>query len=155
MSESNNTSVKPWHHSVPVLRRGKSSFESYVPSIGWLYADNAVWGGELWSRELCWVFLRKNRLKEYISITRNISGQVLLTYACQAYYIPTVPDFPHKHTHGVVTKTVSISLPKVNIFKQMQQSVDNNVGGMEKETKNREKGLRLKAERILGLSFSP
>lgn len=50
MSTINTTSAKP---SVPVLRRGKSSLESYVPSMGWLYADSAVCGGELWSKELC------------------------------------------------------------------------------------------------------
>lgn len=31
---------------------------SYVPRAGSLYvADAALWGGELWSRELCCVFL--------------------------------------------------------------------------------------------------
>lgn len=78
-------------HCVPVLRSGKSSFESYVPSIGWLYADKAVWGGELWSKELCWVFLQKdNKINKAEILLYNV------LYICQGLpqAIITI-DYPH------------------------------------------------------------
>lgn len=109
MSTINTTSAKP---SVPVLRRGKSSLESYVPSMGWLYADSAVCGGELWSKELCWVFLQKNkkttqkrRLKTLnsISITCYMNVETLLRRLCTHDTFPaqsiTIRDFWYSHTH--------------------------------------------------------
>lgn len=106
MSTINTTSAKP---SVPVLRRGKSSLESYVPSMGWLYADSAVCGGELWSKELCWVFLQKNkkatqnrRLKTLnnISVTcyMNVETRVCTRDTFPAQSI-TIRDFWYSHTH--------------------------------------------------------
>lgn len=111
MSTINTTSAKP---SVPVLRRGKSSFESYVPSMGWLYADSAVCGGELWSKELCWVFLQKKpkkttttqkrRLKTLNSITIMcyMNVETLLRRLCTHDTFPaqsiTICDFWYSHT---------------------------------------------------------
>lgn len=111
MSTINTTSAKP---SVPVLRRGKSSFESYVPSMGWLYADSAVCGGELWSKELCWVFLQnknkkttttqKRRLKTLNSITIMcyMNVETLLRRLCTHDTFPaqsiTIRDFWYSHT---------------------------------------------------------
>lgn len=39
-----------------------------MPSMGWVYADSAVWGGELLSRELCWVFLQKKDNKDMTDV---------------------------------------------------------------------------------------
>lgn len=51
--------------ALPVFLSGKSSLESYMPRTGWLYVpDTPLWGGELWSRELCCVFLHRWKEKE-------------------------------------------------------------------------------------------
>lgn len=111
-------------HCVPVLRSGKSSFESYVPSIGWLYADKAVWGGELWSKELCWVFLQKdNKINKAEILSYNV------LYICRG-----LPPAIITHTTGSETETASISVPKVGTLKG-GNGVDNNVGGTEDMTK--------------------
>lgn len=77
--DGNKKKIQKCCYSLPVLRRGKSSFESYVPNIGWVYADSAVWGGELWSRELCWVFLQNRQQQDR-------------TAACQWKRLPRSPS---------------------------------------------------------------
>lgn len=105
---------KKCHISLPVFLRGKSSFESNAPSTGCVYADSAAWGGELWSKELCWVFLQQ------IQIKKSYNPQHIMQYH-HFFFRTTITIAPSSCTHAYtlkeVKKTASIFFFKVRIFK--------------------------------------